>query len=142
MVIAWSVTEVIRYSNYVATLLGVRVAPLEWLRFVFSLLLHTKLRRRSYTLFYIMYPIGAGSEATFIYHAAPFAAAKFGEPARYAAYALSFVGWPLGACLPGQRTPFNIQAALSGLMSYMHSQRRKHLGSPSVNTRSKGKKRA
>ena len=34
MVVAWSITEIIRYSNYAATLLGLRVRPLEYLRWV------------------------------------------------------------------------------------------------------------
>lgn len=32
MVLAWSVTEVIRYAHYVATLLNVKAPLLEWLR--------------------------------------------------------------------------------------------------------------
>ncbi|KAF8135440.1 aspartic peptidase domain-containing protein [Boletus edulis] len=49
MVLAWSLTEVPRYSYYALGLLGVH--PPRWL---------TWLR---YSAFYILYPIGAGSEA-------------------------------------------------------------------------------
>ncbi|KAG6372292.1 PTPLA-domain-containing protein [Boletus reticuloceps] len=49
MVLAWSLTEVPRYSYYALGLLGVH--PPHWL---------TWLR---YSAFYILYPVGAGSEA-------------------------------------------------------------------------------
>ncbi|BFZ59494.1 hypothetical protein YB2330_000505 [Saitoella coloradoensis] len=48
MLIAWSVTEVIRYSYYALNLLGGVPKALTWLR---------------YNTFFILYPLGAGSEA-------------------------------------------------------------------------------
>lgn len=49
MLLAWSLTEVIRYSYYVLSLAGAQVPFwLTWLR---------------YTTFYFLYPLGAGSEA-------------------------------------------------------------------------------
>jgi hypothetical protein len=48
MLLAWSVTEVIRYPFYVVSLLGKDIYALNWLR---------------YTLFLVLYPLGAGSEA-------------------------------------------------------------------------------
>lgn len=48
MILAWSVTECIRYAFYALTLLGFSPKPLLWLR---------------YNTFYILYPLGAGSEA-------------------------------------------------------------------------------
>ncbi|KIJ68154.1 hypothetical protein HYDPIDRAFT_107817 [Hydnomerulius pinastri MD-312] len=49
MVLAWSLTEVPRYTYYALGLLGVEApAWLTWLR---------------YTTFYVLYPVGAGSEA-------------------------------------------------------------------------------
>jgi len=49
MVLAWSLTEVPRYSYYALGLLGIRPpAWLTWLR---------------YSTFYLLYPLGAGSEA-------------------------------------------------------------------------------
>ena len=45
--IAWSVTEIIRYSFYALKLYDIVPYPLLWLR---------------YTLFYILYPLGVGSE--------------------------------------------------------------------------------
>ncbi|KAJ9101224.1 hypothetical protein QFC21_003443 [Naganishia friedmannii] len=48
MILAWSVTEVVRYSFYLLALLNLELKPLLWAR---------------YNLFYILYPLGAGSEA-------------------------------------------------------------------------------
>jgi very-long-chain (3R)-3-hydroxyacyl-CoA dehydratase len=56
MVLAWSITEVIRYSFYACTLLGYEPSVLLWLR---------------YTTFYVLYPMGAGSEAALIYSTLP-----------------------------------------------------------------------
>ncbi|KAF5389391.1 hypothetical protein D9757_004281 [Collybiopsis confluens] len=56
MVFAWSLTEVIRYSYYAANLLGLEPAVLLYLR---------------YTTFYLLYPLGASSEAFLIYATLP-----------------------------------------------------------------------
>ena len=56
MVLAWSITEIIRYSYYTASLINVKIGFLTWLR---------------YTLFIILYPIGAGSELLCIFKAFP-----------------------------------------------------------------------
>ncbi|KAJ1975785.1 hypothetical protein H4R35_002985 [Dimargaris xerosporica] len=56
MTLAWSVTEVVRYSYYAANLLGASVSLLTWAR---------------YTFFFILYPAGAASEATLIYKSLP-----------------------------------------------------------------------
>ncbi|KZT66404.1 PTPLA-domain-containing protein [Daedalea quercina L-15889] len=56
MVLSWSITEVVRYSFYAYSLLGVESKLLVWLR---------------YTLFYVLYPTGAGSEAGLIYASLP-----------------------------------------------------------------------
>lgn len=48
MILAWSVTECIRYAFYALSLLGFAPKPLHWLR---------------YNTFYVLYPLGAGSEA-------------------------------------------------------------------------------
>ena len=47
MVIVWNMSEVIRYSYYATNLMGTPIDVLTWLR---------------YTLFIVLYPIGAGSE--------------------------------------------------------------------------------
>ena len=57
MVFAWSLTEVIRYSFYASSLISQPPYPLLWLR---------------YTTFYILYPLGATSEAFLIYSTLPF----------------------------------------------------------------------
>lgn len=56
MVLAWSITEVVRYPFYALSLLGVEFAPLAWLR---------------YTTFYLLYPLGAASEAFLMYASLP-----------------------------------------------------------------------
>jgi very-long-chain (3R)-3-hydroxyacyl-CoA dehydratase len=47
MVLAWSVTEVVRYAYYCLNLCGRVLYPVLWAR---------------YTFFWVLYPIGAGSE--------------------------------------------------------------------------------
>lgn len=55
MLIAWSVTEVIRYSYFALSLAGFTPRILTWLR---------------YNTFFILYPIGIMSECSLIYFAA------------------------------------------------------------------------
>lgn len=52
MVTAWSITEVLRYSYYAINLQGNVPEVLMWLR---------------YTLFYVLYPLGAGSECWLVF---------------------------------------------------------------------------
>ncbi|CCG81038.1 Protein tyrosine phosphatase [Taphrina deformans PYCC 5710] len=52
MVTAWSITEILRYSYYAINLQGTVPEALMWLR---------------YTLFYVLYPLGAGSECWLVY---------------------------------------------------------------------------
>lgn len=54
MLIAWSVTEVIRYSYFVVTLSGYNPGILVWLR---------------YNTFFVLYPLGISSECWLIYKA-------------------------------------------------------------------------
>ncbi|GAA5959339.1 hypothetical protein JCM3765_006570 [Sporobolomyces pararoseus] len=96
MVTAWSFAEIIRYLHYATNLLNIKVPILEWIR---------------YTAFYILYPVGAGSEATLIYFSAPYAQEKFGPVGYFATIGLTLF-WP---------------PALAFMMSHMHVQRRKHL---------------
>ncbi|GAA5895614.1 hypothetical protein JCM5296_003762 [Sporobolomyces johnsonii] len=96
MVAAWSFAEIIRYLHYASSLLNVKVPVLEWIR---------------YTAFYILYPVGAGSEATLIAFSAPYAKERFGVLGYVATIGLTCF-WP---------------PALAFMMSHMHRQRRKHL---------------
>jgi very-long-chain (3R)-3-hydroxyacyl-CoA dehydratase len=48
MILAWSVTEIIRYTFYFFSVIGVNIPPLTYLR---------------YSTFLLLYPIGAASEA-------------------------------------------------------------------------------
>ncbi|KAH0443539.1 protein tyrosine phosphatase-like protein [Colletotrichum camelliae] len=52
MLLAWSVTEVIRYSYFALNLSGIQPKPLVWLR---------------YNTFFVLYPIGITSECALIY---------------------------------------------------------------------------
>jgi len=84
MVIAWSTTEVVRYCYYVCMLVGLEPRPLVWLR---------------YTLFYALYPIGAGSEASLIFvtlpRSSPVSSAKgTWKLADYGRALLFFIWWP------------------------------------------------
>ncbi|KAL9038289.1 MAG: hypothetical protein Q9180_003229 [Flavoplaca navasiana] len=76
MLIAWSATEVVRYSYFVLNLRGSVPAFMTWLR---------------YNMFYVLYPIGITSEAVLVWKASE--AAR--EPWK-------FVGWGvLGLYVPG-----------------------------------------
>jgi hypothetical protein len=54
MLLAWSATEVIRYSFFTFNLSGYSPGILNWLR---------------YNMFYVLYPLGIGSECWLIYKA-------------------------------------------------------------------------
>ncbi|KAI8972246.1 PTPLA-domain-containing protein [Trametes punicea] len=56
MVLSWSITEVVRYTFYACSLFGKEPSALLFLR---------------YTLFYVLYPTGASSEALLIYATIP-----------------------------------------------------------------------
>ncbi|KIK67123.1 hypothetical protein GYMLUDRAFT_37160 [Collybiopsis luxurians FD-317 M1] len=88
MVFAWSLTEVIRYSYYACNLLGYEPATLLYLR---------------YTTFYLLYPLGASSEAFLIYATLPATSPipswsswvmGMWKPADYIRALLFFIWWP------------------------------------------------
>lgn len=56
MLFAWGLTEVCRYSYYIVALAGGESKALSWLR---------------YNTFFVLYPLGAGSEAYCIWKALP-----------------------------------------------------------------------
>ncbi|KAF9484442.1 protein tyrosine phosphatase [Pholiota conissans] len=112
MVLAWSVTEIIRYSFYAFNLVGRNPHALLWLR---------------YTSFYILYPLGAGSEAFLIYATLPSSPLIPGwqawfqgtwKPTDYARGILFLIWWP----------------GLYVMYTYMISQRRKVIGKPGGKT--------
>ncbi|ORX60129.1 Ptplb-like protein [Piromyces finnis] len=70
MVIAWCVTEVIRYLYYALNIFKIQVKILTWIR---------------YTFFYVLYPVGASSECVLIYTAIP-AIAKINQYLPYVCY--------------------------------------------------------
>jgi very-long-chain (3R)-3-hydroxyacyl-CoA dehydratase len=57
MVLAWSVTEVVRYSFYTLQLIGSAPYFLLWMR---------------YTFFFVLYPMGAGSECILAWYSREF----------------------------------------------------------------------
>ncbi|KAH7354131.1 tyrosine phosphatase-like protein [Plectosphaerella cucumerina] len=70
MLLAWSITEVIRYSYFALNLSGLQPKALVWLR---------------YNTFFVLYPIGILSECTLVYMAAE-PLKMFGELAPYISY--------------------------------------------------------
>ncbi|PAV18521.1 tyrosine phosphatase [Pyrrhoderma noxium] len=66
MVLAWSITEVLRYTFYFLTLLPSSLTvsiPFTSLKFTINIQVPRILLYLRYTTFYILYPIGASSEA-------------------------------------------------------------------------------
>ena len=105
MILAWSITEVIRYSFYAFNLLGSEPYLLLYLR---------------YTTFYILYPVGASSEA-FVNYAtlpsvSPLVAPEAWGPTDYFRAAMFAIWWP----------------GLYVMYTYMIAQRRKVLKKGSV----------
>ncbi|KAH9942432.1 PTPLA-domain-containing protein [Epithele typhae] len=78
MVLSWSLTEVVRYSFYACALLGTEPRALVALR---------------YTLFYVLYPTGASSEALLIGATLPPRLAG-ADPHALARFALFLIWWP------------------------------------------------
>ncbi|KAM0268884.1 hypothetical protein ACHAQH_009887 [Verticillium albo-atrum] len=72
MLLAWSVTEVIRYTYFALTLSGLQPKALVWLR---------------YNTFFLLYPIGIASECALVYFAAE-PAKEYGELVPYLSYAI------------------------------------------------------
>ncbi|KAI1189923.1 tyrosine phosphatase-like protein [Nemania serpens] len=97
MLVAWSVTEVVRYSYFALTLSGLRPAPLHWLR---------------YHAFFVLYPLGISSEAWLIWRAV--------APARAA-------GYPLYAAALWAYVVFVYPPSAYILYTHMMAQRRKVL---------------
>ncbi|TFK44631.1 tyrosine phosphatase-like protein [Crucibulum laeve] len=113
MVLAWSATEVIRYSFYACNLLGYSPSLLLYLR---------------YTTFYALYPLGASSEAFLIYATLPASSPFPGwqswlhgmwKPTDYVRAGLFAIWWP----------------GLYVMYTYMIAQRRKVLGKGSLKTK-------
>ncbi len=85
MLVAWSATEVIRYSYFVLNLRGWVPGFVTWLR---------------YNAFYVMYPLGIGSECWLIWLASGVAPAWYG----WALWAI------LGAYVPGEFRQFRLHS--------------------------------
>jgi very-long-chain (3R)-3-hydroxyacyl-CoA dehydratase len=81
MLVAWSVTEVIRYSFFALGLLGWQPRLLTWLR---------------YNTFFVLYPLGISSECALIYQAAVGPAGEVSDAYKWGLYAV------LAAYVPGE----------------------------------------
>ena len=88
MILAWSMTEVIRYTFYACSILGKSSYVLLYLR---------------YTTFYILYPVGASSEAFLTYASLPTSSPVPGwqswmqglwKPTDYVRAVLFAIWWP------------------------------------------------
>ncbi|KAI9505231.1 tyrosine phosphatase-like protein [Coemansia spiralis] len=77
MVLAWSITECVRYSHYALSLLNIEVPVLLYLR---------------YTLFYVLYPAGVAGELLEMWAALPYAGAI--RPAFKGFLLLNMVNYP------------------------------------------------
>ncbi|KAL2920205.1 hypothetical protein HK105_200273 [Polyrhizophydium stewartii] len=97
MVLAWSITEVVRYSYYGLNLLGSQPGALVWAR---------------YTFFYVLYPLGAGSEFWLVLKASDLAKEQYGIGAQALAMIIIYT-YPIGFWV---------------MYSHMIKQRRKYLG--------------
>jgi very-long-chain (3R)-3-hydroxyacyl-CoA dehydratase len=80
MLIAWSLTEVVRYSYFTFALNGYIPSILTWLR---------------YNLFFVLYPLGISSEMALVYKSIP-EASKRDEKLGWVGYAI------LGIYFPGK----------------------------------------
>lgn len=119
MLLAWSVTEVIRYSYFVTSLAGCRPAPLTWLR---------------YNTFFVLYPVGILSEVALVYMATvPAGLRSVAE--KYLLYAVLVLYLP-GPSLPDRiagRCLDRIADGCAGsfvLYTHMVTQRKKMMRSP------------
>lgn len=83
MLVAWSVTEFIRYSFFAFSLSGWQPRPLTWLR---------------YNTFFVLYPMGISSECALIYLATE-PAGNLDELYKWALYAI------LAIYVPGESAP-------------------------------------
>jgi len=111
MLMAWSVTEVIRYAFYAFGLMGFSAGALLWLR---------------YTTFYVLYPLGAGSEAFLMLATVP---RTFLPPRLQPLPAKPVAEWTPGQL--GRAVLFLIWwPGLYTMYTYMIRQRRKVLGGP------------
>ncbi|KAJ2785836.1 hypothetical protein GGI15_001783 [Coemansia interrupta] len=77
MVLAWSITECVRYSHYALSLMGIEVYALLYLR---------------YTMFYVLYPAGVSGELLEMWAALPHAAAI--RPAFKGFLLLNMINYP------------------------------------------------
>lgn len=88
MLLAWSITEIIRYSYFMLNLIGIVPGFLTWLR---------------YNTFYVLYPVGISSEMLLIFKA------SYAVVADNAWQQWVFWGILLGY-VPGSWFPFNLIA--------------------------------
>ena len=78
MLIAWSLTEVVRYGYFVFALNGFIPGILTWLR---------------YNMFFVLYPLGISSEMALVYKSIP-QAKKIDERLEYVGYAILAIYFP------------------------------------------------
>ena len=79
MIFSWSITEAIRYAFYTFSLLGIEPYLLTYLR---------------YTTFYVLYPLGAGSEALLIAATVPNWLSSSSTFWEYGRMAMFLIWWP------------------------------------------------
>jgi len=68
MLLAWSITEVVRYTFFVFLLTGTVPSVLQWLRYVLHLYeANLCLQEIRYNTFFVLYPLGIVSETYLVY---------------------------------------------------------------------------
>jgi len=118
MILAWSATEVVRYSFYACNLLGSEPPFLLYLR---------------YTTFYVLYPLGASSEAFLMYatlpSASPLAAPQAWQLSDYLRAVMFAIWWPgMLMCKWTFYSWLMLFVGLYVMYTYMIEQRHKVLG--------------
>jgi very-long-chain (3R)-3-hydroxyacyl-CoA dehydratase len=86
MLIAWSATEVVRYSYFVFSLNGYIPSILSWLR---------------YNMFFVLYPMGISSEMALVYKSIPLAK-KRDKRLEWVMYAILGIYFPGRYSLPAK----------------------------------------
>lgn len=98
MLIAWSITEVVRYSYFVFTLSGYKPGFISWLR---------------YNTFFVLYPLGISSECWLIYKAIG-PAKKLRQEYAWALQAILLV------YVPGKLTISHLRGLVSNLVRILY----------------------
>ena len=126
MILAWSVSEIVRYAYYLETLLFSKPNHiLVWLRCV-SCAFYSKYNMYRYSLFYVLYPLGAAGEAFMLMASIPTIHDLYGSFWAYFCLAL-LLFYPAGITI--LVTFVRSCLGLVNMYLHMHNQRRRKFSS-------------